>query len=146
MTGDGSAITVDLPTRLRVDIDRGLGSIQAFADQPRNRTVALITTTGAWTLVDPLFDYVDGQPDGWSSLTGDVLAAATQGTPANLSIRADDTAFPAPPTSAPNAGWPSAPESPSFWPPLLGLYGFGAAAAPRPDTNPRCSSQAMTER
>ena len=62
LSGDGSAITVDLPTQLRLDVDRGLGSIQAFADQPHNRTIVLVTTTGAWTLVDPLFDYVDGQP------------------------------------------------------------------------------------
>ncbi len=73
--GTGSAITVELPTQLRTEIVRGLGSIQVFADQPRDRTVAVITTTDAWTLVDPLIDYLDRPDIGWSQLNGDVLAA-----------------------------------------------------------------------
>jgi len=93
LSGAGSTVGVDLPTELRADIDRGLGSIQVFADAPRNRTVALITTTDAWTLVDPLLDYIDGLDTGWSALTGDVLAAGAAGVPANVAIRAGDDIF-----------------------------------------------------
>ena len=58
--GDGSMVNFALPTELHVNIDGGLGSIQAFADPQRNRSVILVTTTGDWTLVDPLFSYIDG--------------------------------------------------------------------------------------
>jgi hypothetical protein len=101
--GDGSAVDVALPTELRADIDNGLGSIQAFADPPRNRSVVLVTTTGEWTLVDPLFSYIDGLGGGWSQLTGDVLAAGAAGTPISLSIREEDNGngvlAPAPPSA-----------------------------------------------
>lgn len=90
--GTGSAITVELPTQLRADIVRGLGSIQVFADEPRNRTVALITTTDAWTLVDPLIDYLDRPDVGWPQLPGDVLAAGVAGAPVSISVRDDDSA------------------------------------------------------
>ncbi|MCV7154018.1 cellulose biosynthesis cyclic di-GMP-binding regulatory protein BcsB [Mycobacterium pyrenivorans] len=88
--GEGSAVQVDLSNELRADIDDGLGSIQAFADPPRNRSVILVTTTGAWSLVEPLFGYIDQLPDGWSSLDGDVVAAGADGTVTNLSIGTDD--------------------------------------------------------
>lgn len=87
LSGDGSSVTVDLPQPLRADIDRGLGSVQAFADPARDRTVVLITTTAAWNMVDPLLDYIDGLESGWPQLTGDVLAAGASGTPTELSIR-----------------------------------------------------------
>lgn len=74
--GESSEVQVDLRDQLRAQINRGLGSIQAFADAPRDRTVVLVTTSGAWSLVEPLFGYIDQQPDGWSSLTGDVLPPA----------------------------------------------------------------------
>ncbi len=90
--GTGSAITVELPTQLRTEIVRGLGSIQVFADEPRDRTVAVITTTDAWTLVDPLIDYLDRPDIGWSQLNGDVLAAGAAGVPVNVSIRDNDNA------------------------------------------------------
>lgn len=89
LSGTGSAVTVDLPTQLRAEMNRGLGSIQVFADAPRDRTVALVTTTDAWTLVDPLFDYIDRLDGGWSQLTGDVLAAGAAGVPVDVSIRGD---------------------------------------------------------
>lgn len=89
LRGKISAVTVDLPTQLRADINRGLGSIQVFADPPRNRTVALVTTTDAWTLVDPLLDYLERPEIGWSRLTGDVLAAGAAGVPVDFSIRGD---------------------------------------------------------
>jgi hypothetical protein len=104
--GDGSAVDVALPTELRANIDHGLGSIQAFADPQRYRSVVLVTTTGGWTLVDPLFSYIDGLGGGWSQLTGDVLAAGAAGTPVNLSIRGEDegNGFLAP--TPPSAGFP----------------------------------------
>ncbi|AKK29100.1 hypothetical protein [Mycobacterium sp. EPa45] len=87
VSGDQSSISLDLPTVLRADVGSGLGSIQAFADPPRDRTVLLVTTTAAWQLVEPLFGYIEQLPDGWSQLTGDTLAAGAQGIPADMSIR-----------------------------------------------------------
>lgn len=98
VSGDGSATSIDLSSALRANITDGLGSIQAFADPGHHRTVVLITTTGAWKLVDPLFDYIDGLSAGWSQLTGDVLAAGTAGAPTDLSIRGDDGILPAAPS------------------------------------------------
>jgi hypothetical protein len=88
--GESSDLEVGLRNELRVDINRGLGSIQVFADQPRQRTVVLVTTSGAWSLIEPLLGYIDQLPDGWSGLTGDVLAAGAAGTVTNLSIGPDD--------------------------------------------------------
>lgn len=86
--GDGTAIDFELPTVLRASIKGGLGSIQAFADRPRDRAVLLVTTTGPWTLVDPVFSYLEGVGGDFSKLTGDVLAAGAGGEPVNLAIRA----------------------------------------------------------
>lgn len=101
MSGDGSAINFALPAELRVNIDQGLGSIQAFADAPRNRSVVLVTTTGEWTLVDPLFGYIDGSVRDWSQLTGDVLAAGAGATPTEATIRPVGNVF-EPPRSGPS--------------------------------------------
>lgn len=84
--GKSSDVQVDLRDELRATINNGLGSIQAFADGPRQRTVVLVTTSGAWSLVEPLFAYIDQLPDGWSSLDGNVLAAGPEGIVTNLSI------------------------------------------------------------
>ncbi len=84
--GESTETTVDLRDELRADIAGGLGSIQVFADQSRDRTVILVTTSGAWSLVEPLFGYIDELPDGWASLDGDVLAAGPQGSVAILAI------------------------------------------------------------
>jgi hypothetical protein len=93
LSGNGKEVDVALPTALRADVGDGLGSIQAFADGPRNRSVVLVTTTGSWTLVDPLFAYLDGLGGGWSQLSGDVLAAGAAGTPVNVAVRtAEDAA------------------------------------------------------
>ena len=90
--GDGSTVTVDLPNVLRANIPDGIGSIQAFADPARNRTVALVTTSGPWSLVNPLFDYIDRLDSGWANLTGNVLAAGPAGNATDLSLEgADDT-------------------------------------------------------
>ncbi|WP_234711997.1 hypothetical protein [Mycolicibacterium setense] len=98
--GDGTAIDVELPTVLRASIKGGLGSIQAFADRPRDRSVLLVTTTGPWTLVDPVFSYLDGFGGDFSKLTGDVLAAGVGGDPVNLAVGATDNPADAAQTSA----------------------------------------------
>ena len=90
--GESSDLQVGLRNELRVDITRGLGSIQVFADQPRQRAVVLVTTSGAWSLIQPLLGYIDQLPDGWSDLRGDVLVAGAAGTVTNLSIGPDDIA------------------------------------------------------
>lgn len=100
VSGDGSAINFAVPAELQVNIDQGLGSIQAFADTPRNRSVVLITTTGDWTLVDPLFGYIDGSVGDWSQLTGDVLAAGAGGTPTDVAIRPTGNVFEPPQSGA----------------------------------------------
>jgi hypothetical protein len=87
LAGDGAAVDVRLPTALRGNVTDGLGSIQAFADTARNRSVVLVTTTAGWALVNPLLDYIDGPDVSWTRLTGDVLAAGVAGVPTNLSIR-----------------------------------------------------------
>ena len=102
--GDSSDVQVDLRNQLRADIDNGLGSIQVVADQPRDRTVVLVTTNGAWSTVEPLFGYIDQLPDGWSSLDGDVLAAGAEGIVTNLSIGPGEIA-PTPPDDG--AGGPN---------------------------------------
>jgi len=103
IAGESNGVQVDLPSELRADINQGLGSIQAFADQPRHRTVVVVTTSGAWTLVDPLFGYIDQLPAGWANLSGDVLAAGPDGTVTDLSIGPRDVA----PTAAEGGiNWP----------------------------------------
>jgi hypothetical protein len=101
--GDGSTISVDLPTALRANIDRGIGSIQTLADRPRDRTVVLVTTTAAWTLVPPVLDYLAGLPGGWADLTGNVLAAGAEGVPTDISVTVGGAAEPAPEQSK---DWP----------------------------------------
>jgi len=99
LSGSQSEINVDLPSQLHFDANHGLGSIQAFADQARNRTVVLITTTDSWTMVNPLFDYIDGLDGGWSQLTGDTLAAGAAGIPIDVAIHSQDS------TTTPHTGW-----------------------------------------
>lgn len=102
--GETSDVRVDLHNELHIDIDNGLGSIQAFADQPRNRTVILVTTSGAWSLIEPIFGYIDRLPGGWSSLDGNVAAAGAKGAVTNLSIGPGDLASPPPQSTV---GWPT---------------------------------------
>ncbi|WP_199254367.1 hypothetical protein [Mycolicibacterium mengxianglii] len=101
--GENSDVVVDLGKEFRAQITDGVGSIQVFADRPRDRTVILVTTNGAWSLVEPLFGHIDRLPDGWSSLAGDVLAAGPEGTVVDLSLGSADTASPA---DHDRPGWP----------------------------------------
>ncbi|OBB58684.1 hypothetical protein A5757_15685 [Mycobacterium sp. 852013-51886_SCH5428379] len=100
VSGDGSIVNFRLPSELQVDVGQGLGSIQAFADPQHNRSVVLVSTTADWSLVQPLFGYIDGSVGDWSQLTGDVLAAGAGGTPVNVEIRSADTAEPTPSASS----------------------------------------------
>ena len=109
--GEPTAVQVGLRDELRAEITAGLGSVQVFADQPRNRTVVLVTTNGAWTLVEPVLDYIDRLPAGWAGLEGDVAAAGPQGTVTTLTI-------------GPGEVEPTAP-TPSSWPKWLAV-GVGA--------------------
>jgi hypothetical protein len=103
VSGESGDIQVDLHSELRADINQGLGSIQVFADQQRRRSVVVVTTSGAWTLVDPLFGYIDQLPNGWSSLSGDVLAAGPDGVVSDLAIGPPDAAASAAPDEM---NWP----------------------------------------
>lgn len=51
--------------------------------------------SGEWSLVEPLFGYIDQLPGGWSSLDGNVVAAGAAGSVTNLSIGPGEVA-PAP--------------------------------------------------
>ncbi|MEH3138905.1 MAG: hypothetical protein PGN37_01745 [Mycobacterium kyogaense] len=105
--GDANTVDIGLPTELRADVADGLGSIQVFGDQARDRTVVLISTTNDWRLVDPLLDYIDGLQGGWSALTGDVLAAGAAGVPTNVTVRAigDSGSDAQTATSSEQKGW-----------------------------------------
>lgn len=67
-------------------IPDGLASIQAFAQN--NRTVLLVTTSGDWSLTEPLFTHLAALKNGWTDLSGDVLLAGQGAQPQTLTIRA----------------------------------------------------------
>jgi len=83
LAGNATALSVDGRSRLRLQLNGGLGSIQSFVEN--NRTVLLITTTGPWSLLNPLFS--DLTSAGWSSLSGDVFVAGPARHPEDLTIR-----------------------------------------------------------
>lgn len=85
-TEDASTL-VDLSDQVRLAIPNGLGSIQAFAQN--SRTVVLVTTSGSWDLVDPLFAYLDDQEGDLANLRGDVLVAGRAGQTELMTVRAD---------------------------------------------------------
>ncbi|EON30803.1 hypothetical protein GTC6_20755 [Gordonia terrae C-6] len=85
-TEDTSTL-VDLSDQVRLAIPNGLGSIQAFAQN--SRTVVLVTTSGSWDLVDPLFAYLDDQEGDLANLRGDVLVAGRAGQTELMTVRAD---------------------------------------------------------
>lgn len=105
ISGEGPMVKFGLPTELHVNMDGGLGSIQAFADPQKNRSVILVTTTGDWNLVGPLFSYVVGSDRNWVGLTGDVLAAGAAGTPTNVSIRETSDMMEPQPSSGGSGSW-----------------------------------------
>lgn len=122
ISGKGASVDVNLPDALRTDITNGLGSVQVLADQPHQRTVVLITTTGEWSLVEPILDYIDRLPTGWAGLTGNVLAAGKQGSVVDLSIGVSDAIAPE------SASAPSESAAVTTWV-ALGLAAVAAAGA-----------------
>ena len=83
----GETTTIDVPAAIVAQIPSGLGSIQAYAQG--DRTLVLVTTSGDWALVDPLFGYLDSLEGGVGNLTGDVLAAGLGGVPTVLTVHSD---------------------------------------------------------
>jgi hypothetical protein len=86
-----SAVEVDLPPDVVANIPQGLGSMQAFADG--DRTIVLVTTSGDWSLVNPVFDYLATRPGGWRDLRGDVVVAGAGGIAKNITVRSDGPAL-----------------------------------------------------
>ncbi|MBB4852714.1 hypothetical protein HNP40_000080 [Mycobacteroides chelonae] len=86
VTTTGQISDIEARNQALVNFPGGLASIQAFAHI--NRTVLLITTSGDWALLKPLFVYLADLKNGWADLKGDVLFAGAAGKPETLSIRA----------------------------------------------------------
>lgn len=84
---EDSSTLVDLAAQIRLAIPDGLGTIQAFSQN--SRTVVLVSTSGSWDLVDPLFSYLDGQQGDLANLRGDVLVAGRAGQAELMTVRAD---------------------------------------------------------
>ena len=98
--GDGNSVSINGAPVTAVDINGPLGVIQAFTD--RGRTVLAVGGANDWSLVDRSFDFIRGQTDGWSSLSGDVIATGAKNVTANLMVREGGPMAHRP---APGAGW-----------------------------------------
>ncbi|BBY95289.1 hypothetical protein MGALJ_49580 [Mycobacterium gallinarum] len=85
------AVEVDLPPDVTARIPEGLGSMQAFADN--DRTVLLVTTSGDWSLVNPVFDFLATRKGGWRELRGDVVVAGAGGVAKNITVRSNGPAL-----------------------------------------------------
>ncbi|WP_223205724.1 cellulose biosynthesis cyclic di-GMP-binding regulatory protein BcsB [Gordonia jinghuaiqii] len=84
---EDSSDVIDLASQVSASIPQGLGTIQAFAQNSRN--VVLVSTSGSWDLVDPLFTFLDEQDGELANLRGDVLAAGRAGQTELMTVRAD---------------------------------------------------------
>ncbi|MGQ9406674.1 hypothetical protein [Mycolicibacterium gilvum] len=84
---NGNKSDIDLPSSAVIDISSGLATLQSYAQG--NRTVVLLTTSGPWSLANPLFGYLTGLGQGWRELVGDVLVVGQAGATQNVTIRAD---------------------------------------------------------
>ncbi|MGE2722815.1 hypothetical protein [Mycolicibacterium celeriflavum] len=91
IASERNAVEMDLPPDVVARIPGGLGSIQAFADN--DRTVVLVTTSGDWSLVNPVFDYLVTRPGGWRDLRGDVVVAGAGGKAKNITIHSNGPAL-----------------------------------------------------
>ncbi|TGD89086.1 hypothetical protein BayCH28_06875 [Mycolicibacterium sp. CH28] len=98
--GTGASVSINGDPVTAVDLNGALGVIQAFTD--RNRAVLAIDATGDWSLVDRSFDYIRSQDDGWSSLSGDVVATGAKNVTVNLTLREGGPMAPQP---AASSGW-----------------------------------------
>ena len=68
-----------------------LASIQVFDQVDRNRTVVLASTSENWSLMDRLFTTLGNTSQGWSALSGDVVAIGPTGTLVSLTVKAGGT-------------------------------------------------------
>lgn len=97
--GDGGQVSE--ADGLVANVGGSVGSVQAFVDRPRDRTVLLATTSGGWGLLAPVLGFIDGQSNGIASLTGDVVAAGSAGRASNLSVGNEAPAE----RDAPSSSW-----------------------------------------
>jgi len=69
-------------------MDAPVAAVEVFADVAHSRPVVEVTTTSTWALADRLFAWLGTSPARWASLSGDVVATSSVGTPVNLTIAA----------------------------------------------------------
>lgn len=86
--GGGNSVSINGDPVTAVNLDGPLGVIQAFTD--KGRTVLAVSANEDWSLVDRSFDYIRGQDDAWSSLSGDVVATGAKNLTVNLAVREGD--------------------------------------------------------
>jgi hypothetical protein len=98
--GQISAQLVGAPS---IAVSGGAGAIEVFADPSRRRTVLLVTTTGAWSLLDPVFSALS--VSGWFGLSGDTYASVNGGPVRKLTLRSSGVATFTPPPPPPSKGW-----------------------------------------
>ena len=83
-----------------------IGSVQSYRDDAHGRTVVLASSSGPWSLLDPLLSTLGPASTEWNSLTGDVLATSTAGAVVNLSVVTGGTAsLELPPIGPASALW-----------------------------------------
>jgi hypothetical protein len=87
----GSVYRVDNPSQGAFAMSSRLASIQVFNQADRSRTVVLASTSENWSLMDRLFASLGNTSQGWSNLSGDVVAIGPTGTLVNLTVKAGGT-------------------------------------------------------
>ena len=86
-TGRDGQVEVDGSADTGALIDGPLGLVQSFTDD--GRTVLEIEVPARPELTDATVAYIRGLDNGWSSLTGDVVATGAAWDTVNLTVRAD---------------------------------------------------------
>lgn len=99
--GDGT-VDVDGPTDTGVKLDGPIGLVQSFADN--GRAVLAIAVPSKPRLADDSLTYIRRLDNGWSSLSGDVVATGAAGDTVSLSVRPDRTTG-TPPASRAESSW-----------------------------------------
>jgi hypothetical protein len=87
----GSVYRVDNRSQGAFAMSSRLASLQVFNQTDRNRTVVLASTSESWALMDRLFSSLGNTSEGWSSLSGDVVAIGPTGTLVHLTVNAGGT-------------------------------------------------------
>ncbi len=96
----GGRVAVDGTVGAEALLGGPLGLVQSFTEN--GRTVLAVDVPDKPELADATFDYIRGLENGWSSLSGDVVATGSAGDTVNLTIRADR---PVPGRTAAKSGW-----------------------------------------